>query len=326
MEKYLRIYYRLIKQYYSDIYESWNSPIKLFNFPKNGICRTDYWLKEFIINRGLLKDYPKKQISIFSVHGYKIAININQSKYKILYIDENVHFQGSHWQQYKGFGDIPYLNLTLGFDYFDDEKYMRFPFWLLTNFNPNSDYESIKTVCNQLNKPTIDFSHKNKFCSLICRSDYYNKRELFFNTINQLGKIDCDGYFLRNNNILKTKFHDNKREFLKLYKFNLCPENSNNKGYVTEKIFDAIHSGCIPIYWGSDNHPEPEILNHDSILFINDIGNNDNLIQKVEELNENSTMYKEFALQNRLNPNASGIIYEYYINLEKKIKYILRNN
>lgn len=36
------------------------------------------------------------------------------------------------------------------------------------------------------------------------------------------------------------------------YRFNLCYENAEGlEGYVTEKIFDAFHSGCVPIYWGA---------------------------------------------------------------------------
>lgn len=36
------------------------------------------------------------------------------------------------------------------------------------------------------------------------------------------------------------------------YRFNLCYENAQNlRGYLTEKIFDAFHAGCVPIYLGA---------------------------------------------------------------------------
>ena len=53
-------------------------------------------------------------------------------------------------------------------------------------------------------------------------------------------------------------------ENLANYRFNLCPENSLGEGYITEKIFDSIRSGCIPIYWGA--YLEPGILNPRAIL------------------------------------------------------------
>lgn len=46
----------------------------------------------------------------------------------------------------------------------------------------------------------------------------------------------------------------NKIAVLKNYKFCICYENMRNqKGYITEKIFDVLISGCVPIYWGADN-------------------------------------------------------------------------
>ncbi len=41
---------------------------------------------------------------------------------------------------------------------------------------------------------------------------------------------------------------------LSKYKFALAYENMENvRGYVTEKIFDAIQAGTVPIYWGASN-------------------------------------------------------------------------
>ena len=44
----------------------------------------------------------------------------------------------------------------------------------------------------------------------------------------------------------------NKIEYARKYRFQLCPENAEFKGYCTEKILHAFASGCIPIYWGDD--------------------------------------------------------------------------
>lgn len=46
----------------------------------------------------------------------------------------------------------------------------------------------------------------------------------------------------------------NKIETLKNYKFVICFENSCiTLGYITEKIFDALIAGTVPIYWGAPN-------------------------------------------------------------------------
>ena len=42
-----------------------------------------------------------------------------------------------------------------------------------------------------------------------------------------------------------------KYEVLSKYEFALCFENSVMKGYITEKIFDCLYAGTIPLYWGA---------------------------------------------------------------------------
>ena len=45
-----------------------------------------------------------------------------------------------------------------------------------------------------------------------------------------------------------------KREVLSQYKFSICYENCvGEDGYITEKIFDSMGAGCVPIYRGANN-------------------------------------------------------------------------
>lgn len=47
---------------------------------------------------------------------------------------------------------------------------------------------------------------------------------------------------------------ERKKETLEKYKFAICYENARNiSGYITEKIFDCLFAGCVPIYWGANN-------------------------------------------------------------------------
>jgi hypothetical protein len=48
-----------------------------------------------------------------------------------------------------------------------------------------------------------------------------------------------------------------KFELLSKYQFCLCFENMNMDGYITEKIFDCLYAGCIPLYLGA-----PDILDY----------------------------------------------------------------
>jgi hypothetical protein len=47
---------------------------------------------------------------------------------------------------------------------------------------------------------------------------------------------------------------DDKFQILSNYKFAICYENNNShNGYITEKIFDCLNAGTVPIYWGAPN-------------------------------------------------------------------------
>lgn len=47
---------------------------------------------------------------------------------------------------------------------------------------------------------------------------------------------------------------DHKWNVYPHYRFALCYENIRDEpGYVTEKMFDAMRVGCVPIYWGANN-------------------------------------------------------------------------
>lgn len=322
----LRRFYRFARRYYKEYKASKPNRIKLYNCSVYENDVKDNWLYRFITNRNILNNHSKETLGIFSVNGEKIIIDFNSCTYKIFYTIENVHVPDSHWQKYEDLLlNKKYIDLSLGFDYIHHEKYIRFPYWLMTVFNPDDDYNAIKQKCDILNKHEINVQDRNNFCSLICRKDYFDERIKIYNQISEVDRVDCDGVFMHNNDVLKTKFHDNKFEFLKSYKFNLCPENSNYTGYVTEKIFDAIQSGCIPIYWGSENNPEPEILNHDAILFFNYNSNNKDLIETIKELHLKNKPYREYAEQNRLQQNAPEIIYDYFLKLESKLRTLVKN-
>lgn len=46
---------------------------------------------------------------------------------------------------------------------------------------------------------------------------------------------------------------ESKYEVLSRYRFSLCFENMTMKGYVTEKLFDCLYAGAIPLYLGAKN-------------------------------------------------------------------------
>lgn len=47
---------------------------------------------------------------------------------------------------------------------------------------------------------------------------------------------------------------DSKQATMEKYRFSICFENAREiPGYITEKLFDSLFAGCIPVYWGAPN-------------------------------------------------------------------------
>ena len=301
----------------------------------------EIWFTSFLQKRGFLERYPKVQFVFFSSLG-----NVNLLRLDVLAHPFKGRCKHQHTGQIRQYVRIyfngennhhpnftPYLynlldygsiDLSLGFDYTDDPRYLRFPLWILEMFPPQSTVDDIKRICNQLSCQQWDSAIRNRFCALVSGNRGPNdpgaqRRTRLVESLNAITLVDCAGKLLHNTDELKERFGDNKAEFLKRYKFYICPENASVEGYVTEKVFHAIGSGCIPIYWGSNNNPEPDILNHDAILFWNPDGDNGDLMQQIEELHNDPIRYREFFEQPRLKPEAWQVVAGYFERLENHL-------
>ena len=318
----LKKIYRFTKNYLHFYKLSKPYNIKVFNAQwGSNVIVSDHWLFKFIDKLDLSSS---GFITIFSVNGSRKIIDLVKSKYKIFYTAENVHVPLSHWQKYEDLLiNKRNIDLSLGFDYIEHQKYLRFPLWLMYNFKPNSSITDVHSYIAATNVFNRSNANRLKFCAFICRYDYFGDRAKFADLITQIENINYPGNFRHNDESLKLEYDDDKIEYLKQFKFNLCPENSNAEGYVTEKIFDAIKAGCIPIYWGSNNRPETDVLNQNRILFLSLDGDNTEVLNKIKLLNENETAYDDFYKQPVFTPNAPEVIYGYFERLEKKIRQIV---
>ena len=278
------------------------------------------FLTRFIADRMQIK-CKKGEVAVFSAYSIIYGLYWNRSKYKFFFTAENTHAPTSQWLQFEDIHlRVPSLTLNLGFDYYDHPRYMRFPFWLERPFGPFTTYEDVTRFVQQHN--FSESTSRKKQCAFICREDYYGDRALFADLVEQIMPISYPSDFRHNDDDLRTTCNDDKNAYLHQFRFNLCPENTNSHGYVTEKIFEAIQAGCIPIYWGNEGYPEPDILNPKAIVYL-DKEHPEEGLALLKKLYEDSAAYAEFAAQPRFLPGAADIIYAYYDRLETKLREIL---
>ena len=295
----------------------------------------EIWFTGFLHSKRFLKRYPKARYVFFSALGNTNILHLDTLAHPLSHCRKRIYFNGEN-NHYPGFA--PYLNnlldhhsidLSLGFDYTDDPRYLRFPLWILEMFPPKSTVEDIKLICDTLSHQQWDASVRNRFCALVSGNrgpddPGAQRRTRLVKKLNTIATVDCAGKLLHNTDELKTRFNDNKAEYLKQYKFYICPENASVEGYVTEKVFHAIGSGCIPIYWGAQGNPEPDVLNRDAILFWNPDGDNTALLKQIETLQSNDKLYREFFGQPRLKDDAWKVVAGYFDNLEEHINNLFK--
>ena len=69
-----------------------------------------------------------------------------------------------------------------------------------------------------------------------------------------LKKLHLLSFFPKNQSTSYGGRVDEKLTTLRKFKFALCYENGRDiTGYITEKIFDCLFAGTIPVYWGAEN-------------------------------------------------------------------------
>lgn len=200
---------------------------------------------------------------------------------------------------------ISCVDISLGFDYINEEHYIRFPFWLLQFFPPVKNKDDIARLIKEFNERQYP---KTQFCALVAGHDITGIRTKILEQVNTIAPVMCAGSFAHNDSILQTLFNDNKREYLRQFEFNICPENDPYKGYVTEKVFDALVSDCIPIYWGGDRPPEPEVINPNAIILF-DPDNSEEALEKIRFLHNDHKAYNNFKKAKKFNDSSVDWIY-----------------
>ena len=129
-------------------------------------------------------------------------------------------------------------------------------------------------------------------------------------------------YFRKYGQFIKKSYRgitEDKFETLKSYKFSICFENCIMGGWITEKIFDTMVAGSIPIYWGA-----PDVTDYipkNCFIDFRDFKNFNELDQYLKNVDE-KTYYKYiqnikdfFASEMYLKNFGEKVFAERFINL-----------
>ena len=297
------------------------------------------WLYFFIselTGRKPLVSWYKPSVIICSSFGSYWLLKIILWVYKvpsIFFTEENLRTL-KKYREYKTYLDGQ-PSLAMGFDYSEAKNYQRFPLWLMYLFPPEAAVKaSVADIQTRLDEiEAKSRGPKTKFAAMVASHDgYASKKKVFGHVeivsraeitekLSMINFVHCPGKLLHSDNSLKDEYHDDKKAYLEQFLFNICAENACVKGYVTEKIFEALEAGTIPIYWGDPN-PEPAVLNPKRIIFW-DASRVEEVLSTIKELYLNIEAREQFLREPLFVNTAAQDIYDHFSCLRRNLERLL---
>ena len=275
------------------------------------------WFTRYIQSRFPDEDY---KLNIFSVFGRHYNLTEKMPGKKIFYSGEDMNYRFRNIKNEFGPYALSYVDLAMGYDLIDNDKYLRFPGYLRYIFKPNVNEKKIEDTFNDFNSLNYE---KTKDVALIASHDRWKTRTAIANDIQDYVNIEYAGRWRNNTRELWDKFNDKKNEYLKQFKFNVCPENLVDDAYVTEKIFQSIQTNCIPLYMGGGNYLEPKILNKDAILIWKPDEDNTDVIELFKNLMTDEKSYSEFKDQNVILDTAAKHVIKKFKTFDKHLERLI---
>lgn len=281
-----------------------------------GFCEK-IWFSRFLMHHFPDADY---KINMFSVFGNHFNINEPMEGKKVFFSGENLNKRFTFFNENFGPYALDYVDFAMGYDLVDNEKYLRFPLWIIWNFLPDVTEEDIENIINGWN--SINYE-KSKDVVVVSSHDLWNTRALIVDDIKDFVDITYGGKWRNNSSELWDKFNDNKIEYTKQFKFNVCPENVLDTAYVTEKIFDAIKCDCIPLYAGGKDYLEPKMLNPNAIITWDFDKDNSDSVELFKTLMSDEKSYKEFKDQDILLDSSVKFVIKKFNKLKKHFENLI---
>ncbi len=329
-------------------YRNWTSFAQGFTLMGDfdGHC-DDFWFTRYLKNK-----FPEEnfKINIFSVSNAHDNLDYPMYGKKVLYTMEDLNYRYLEMKFRFNKYALDYVDFAMGYDFLDNPKYLRLPYWILTNFSPEVTEEEIEDKVNMWNTIECD---KSRDVASISGHDRFGTRTLIDKDINSYIDMIYAGKWKNNTSELWNKYNNNKNLFLKEFKFNMCPENLLDDGYVTEKIFDALNCDCIPLYAGGGNYLEPKVLNPKAILrwtgdrecgfnpdlkknayfghndvhypvkWVADDNQNDDVVELFKNLLTDKRTYDEFKDQDKVLSSSTKFIKGIFSDLEKHFERLI---
>lgn len=135
---------------------------------------------------------------------------------------------------------------------------------------------------------------KSEFINAFISSSFdRSKRVKYLQELIKYIDVHSYGKVLNNKQLPHDKGVGTKREIISNYKFSLAFENAIATDYVTEKFFEPLMAGSVPVYLGAPNI-EDFAPGDKSYINVNSFSSVKSLADYLLELNNDNEKYKEY--------------------------------
>ena len=190
-----------------------------------------------------------------------------------VFIGSENQWQGSYHDHM-----VPDVHVSLSFSRdVDAGNYLRLPWWLPYSLDaaiPLTDTPRFSSLLRRL--PAEEdgevWAARPRLASLLSRHYNFPRPELFSLLTGAGHAVDAPSVAFHNMEwpVGLANSLEGKIDFLRGYRFNVCPENSKTGGrggYSTEKLAQALMAGTVPIYWGDPL--DSEVFNPVRVILFN---------------------------------------------------------
>lgn len=181
-------------------------------------------------------------------------------------------------------------DLSIGFDFIDDPKYLRIPLYYIyygdkisTNYdrgqcNPHKKY----FACFLVSNAGGDFHPINKAPMDGCKA-----RISMFHKLSLYKRVESGGGHL--NNIGGPLSLEEADKWVNQCKFMISFENQSYDGYITEKPFKAYLGGALPLYYADTSALQD--INKKAVIYAGDFNSQDDMIEYIKKVDNDDELY-----------------------------------
>jgi len=214
-----------------------------------------------------------KDIQFFSVFGQHKPEKTSERPLRVWFTGEDRAASSMIYDLQFGFQQNPLLG----------RRSIRYPLWItyIDWWNRSSPVHPENLLA------TRHYEERPRFCNFIYSAPSTFRAE-FCLRLSRYKPVDGLGAVLNTTGARVS----NKLKAMRDYRFAIAFENALAHGYVTEKPFEALAAGCIPIYWGAREALSD--FNPDAFIFAPDFESLDALAEYVSVVDQSPELQSKF--------------------------------